>query len=210
MKINQELTRSVGLEVLSVDDENRTIDFVISSEAEDSYKTIFLADKWRLERYRSNPVFTFNHFDHSNDPDDVLGTAEIIVEDGKLIARAKFEDNEEDGDRNEKADKIYRKAKKGTLRGASIRAAVYEADWGSEERDIDSDVLVFSDQELIAWSVVTVPSNPEALARSAKSIETIRTAIKDSLNDKSETEQEEKTLSRFEAQYMYNKNLNEK
>ncbi|WP_435624481.1 hypothetical protein [Flagellimonas sp.] len=208
MKVNKEVNRAIGIEVLSVDEEKRSIDFVLSSEAVDSYKTVFKSDKWRMARYNANPVVTFNHDDYSSDPDSVIGTAEIRFEGGKMIARAFFEDNEPDGDRNEKADKIYRKAKKGTLRGASIRAAIYEARYGDKNKGEDEEVLYFEDQELIAWSIVTIPSNPEALSRSNQAMEAIRSAIQD--NDGTQTDEEKGTLSGYEAQYMYNKNLIEK
>ena len=91
MKVKQEQDRDLSIEVLSVDEENRTVDYVISSEAVDSYGTVFLSDKWRMERYRSNPIVTYNHHDHTNDPDDALGTSEVRFEDNKMIARVFFE-----------------------------------------------------------------------------------------------------------------------
>lgn len=216
MKVSQEITRAVGLEVLSVNEENRYVDFVISNETEDSHGTVFKNDKWRLDRYNFNPVFTYNHHDHSNDPDDTLGTSQIRFEDGNMIARAYFEDGDPEGDNNQKADKVFRKAKKGTLRGASIRAMVYEADYGDKEKGEKEETLYFSDQELVAWSVVTIPSNHTTLSRSTKSLEAIRSAIAkntdvdsepvDGNSSDNDTPEVDKTLSRFEAQLMLNEN----
>lgn len=207
MKVSQEITRAVGLQVLSVNEEERYVDFVISNEVEDSYGTVFRSDKWRLDRYNANPVFTYNHHDHSNDPDDTLGTSEIRIEDGNVIARAYFEDGDPDGDNNQKADKVFRKAKKGTLRGASIRAMVYEADYGDKNKGEKEEVLYFSDQELVAWSVVVVPSNHTALSRSQKSVDSIRSAIdRKNYDDSNDPPEEKETLSRFEAQLMLNEN----
>ena len=110
----------------SVDMDARTAEFVISSEAEDTYETIFLSDGWELDRYRNNPVVTYQHNDWSPDPDMVIGTSEVRVEDKKLIAVLTFESKED----NELAEKILRKVKNGTLRGASIRAKVHEYRWG--------------------------------------------------------------------------------
>ena len=75
----------------SVDEENRTAEFVISTEAEDTYGTIFKADGWDLSRYSSNPIVSFNHNDWSMDPDQILGTSEVRVENGQLIGKVTFQ-----------------------------------------------------------------------------------------------------------------------
>lgn len=221
MKFNKEQKRDLSIEVLSVDEEKRTVDYVISSEAVDSFGTVFLSDKWRMDRYNANPIVTYNHHDHTNDPDDALGTSEIRFEEGKMIARVFFEP----ADINPKAEKVFQKSKLRTLRGASIRANVFEADWGWPERNISEDTLVFSDQELVAWSIVTIPSNPEALARTEKSLEAIRSACpkpqhtndgsvgrsddksKASTSEQVEEGDKKRTLSRFEAQTIINENV---
>lgn len=205
MEIKQDVTRGVNMEVLSVDEENRAIDFVITSEAVDSYGTVFRMNGWDLERYRSNPIVTYNHWDHTANPDDVIGTSELRIENGKLIARTFFENGDPEGDDNKKADKVFRKAKKGTLRGASISAMIYEADYGNEERGEDPDVLYFSRQTLVAWSVVTVPSNPEALSRSHKQMEEIRTAVKSDPKGGAVTRDNDK-MSIEQAQILINEN----
>lgn len=165
---NNLISRQVQFEIRNVDEENRTAEFVISTEAPDTYGTVFKADGAVLDRYEKNPVFTYQHEDWSDDPDDVLGTSTLSKEGNQWVALAVFEDSE--NDKNEKADKIFRKVKKGTLRMASILAVPLEGGWGVSELGEDPDLYYFRKWEIYSWSVVTHGSNPEALARSAKAI----------------------------------------
>lgn len=194
----------------SANEESRTAEFVISNEAPDTYDTVFMADGWDLERYQKNPVVTFQHDDWSSDPDLVIGTSEVRKEGKELIAVVTFEN----GDDNPLAEKVFRKVKNGILRGASIRASVKEGHWGDFDKGENPELLYFTRQELMSWSIVTVQSNPDALARNSECMETIRSAFPKSTAEGEENTDgsiaEDKTLSRFEAQYMYNKNLIEK
>lgn len=191
----------------SVNEENRTVDFVISTEAEDSYGTIFKADGWDLERYAKNPIVTYQHRDFSDNPDMVIGTSAVRVEENQLIATLTFEAAED----NELAEKVFRKVKSGILRGASIRADVEEYHWGNFDEGENPEVLYFTRQALLSWSVVTVPSNPDALSRNAAAMDAIRSACpKPNTADNQppeHTENTNKTKSRFEAQISINKNL---
>jgi hypothetical protein len=42
-----------------------------------------------------------------------------------------------------------------------------EGHWGKRADDEDPDVLYFTKQRLMEWSVVSIPSNPDAMKRSA-------------------------------------------
>lgn len=174
--INQLITRQVQLEIRNVDEENRTAQFVISTETPDTYGTVFKANGAVLDRYTKNPIFTYQHEDWSKDPDDVLGTSELRMEGNQWIATGKFEDAE--NDLNEKAEKVFRKVKKKTLRMASIIALPLEGGWGVSELGEDPDLYYFRKWELYSWSVVTHGSNPDALARSAKAINDFKESTK--------------------------------
>lgn len=158
------IKRFVSPEIRDINEQDRTIDFVISTESRDTYDTVFKLDGWQLSRYASNPIVTYNHMDFSNDPDMVIGTSEVRIEGGALIARATFES----ADLNEIADKVFRKIQAGTLRMASIMAEAIEGSFGSRDAGEDPKIFYFRKQELYSWSVVTHGSNPEALKRSAE------------------------------------------
>ena len=158
----------------SVDEEKRTAEFVISSEAVDSYSTVFFSDGWDLKRYEKNPIVTYQHMDRDGNPDLVIGTSEVFLDDNKrLIGRITFENGED----NPLAEKVFRKVKNGILRGASIWADPKEYRYGNADGGEDPDVVYFTRSELLAWSIVTVQSNPEALARNATGIDEIRAAL---------------------------------
>lgn len=197
----------------SINEEERTAEFVISTEAVDSYGTVFKADGWDLSRYNSNPVVTYQHEDWSSDPDMVIGTSEVRIEGKQLIAKVYFENGED----NRVAEKVYKKVKNKILRGASIRFGAAEGHYGMEEDGEDPKVLYFTRQVLMAWSIVVVPSNHETLTRNEKNLENIRMSISqntgsapdensDGTHQDNDTPEENKTLSRFEAQIKLNKN----
>lgn len=183
----------------SVDEEARTAEFIISDEAVDTYRTVFLSSGWDLQRYQKNPVVTYQHRDNDADPDMVIGTSEVYVNNEKqLVAKLTFEDAED----NPVAEKVFRKVKKGILRGASIWAHPHEGRWGEKAAGEDPEVIYFTRHELMAWSVVTVQSNPNALARNAQVMEEIRQEL-----PKAEAAPtKEKVLSAFEAQLIVNEN----
>lgn len=170
------IKRQIQLEVRSINEEERTADFVISTEAVDTYGTVFKVEGADMSRYEKNNLFTYQHEDFSKDPDDVLGTSEVRKEDGKWIARAKFESLDEH--MNSKAEKIWRKVKAGTLKMASIFARALEGSMGVSDLGEDPEVFYFRKWELYGWSIVTHGSNPEALKRSAAEEEFIQEQTK--------------------------------
>lgn len=178
--------------------ENRQAEFVISTEAVDNWGTVFKADGWDLERYSKNPVVIYAHKTYSDDPDMVVGTSEVRIENNQLIAVVTFEDAE----LNPVAEKVFRKIQAGTLRMASVGADVHEAHWGDFDKSENPDVLYFTRQELLEWSIVPVGSNPEALKRSDEFLEDIKQRFP---KDKPETEKFP-SLSFREAQMKLNKN----
>lgn len=158
---NQLIKRTISPEIRAINAENRTIDFVISTESVDSYRTVWKIEGWDLSAYRSNPVVAYNHHALGPDPDAIIGTSEVRVEGSELVATLTLEEG------NPIADKVLRKLQNGTLRGASIGAIPMEARWGKRSDGEDPEVLYFTKQRLLEWSVVSIPSNPDALKRSA-------------------------------------------
>jgi len=155
------INRSLTPEIRAINAENRTVDFVISTERVDSFGTVFKIDGWDLSAYRANPVVAYNHHVLGPDPDSVIGSSEVRIEDGQLVATVKFEEG------NTTADKVLRKLQNGTLRGASIGARPEKASYGDRSKGEDPAVLYFRKHSLIEWSVVSLPSNPDAMKRSA-------------------------------------------
>lgn len=185
--------------------ENRQVEFVISSEAKDSYNTVFKIGGWDLKRYEQNPIVCYQHKSSSTDPDDIIGTSELRIENNQLIAVLTFEDAES----NPKAEKIFRKVKNGTLRMASIGAKINKGHYGDEKMGEEKDVIYFDSQELLEWSIVSLGSNPEALKRNDEIMTEIRNNIiaEIHVNEFEDiTNRNQKSVQ--EAQIIINKNQN--
>lgn len=157
--------------------EKRQAEFVISTEAVDTYGTVFKIEGWDLERYQRSPVVFYNHKTWSEDPDVCIGTSEVRVEGNQLIALLTLEEG------NPIADKVWRKIQNGSLNMASIGANPLEYRWGDFDKGENPDVIYFIRTELLEWSVVPVGSNPDALKRSVESLEEIRTSIRKPENE---------------------------
>lgn len=150
--------------------ENREAEFVISTEAVDSYDTVFKMSGWDLNRYNQNPIVCYQHRSSSDDPDMILGTSTVRIEDNQLIGVVRFETV----DVNPLAEKVWQKIQAGTLRMASISANINKGHWGDEKLGEDANVIYFDSQELREWSIVALGSNPDALKREAQTVEEIR------------------------------------
>lgn len=203
-KQNQIITRTAYVRNTSAEMlQNRQVEFVISSEAVDSYGTVFRIDGWDLEKYKKNPIVCYQHRSHSNDPDDLIGTSEVYREGDLLIGRVTFEDAET----NPKAEKVFKKVQAGTLKMASVGAVIGRADFGDEEKGEDPNVLYFRQQELMEWSIVSVGANPDAHKRNAQTVDEIRQELaKDITVDAQQVSADKKEFNVREAQILINKN----
>jgi HK97 family phage prohead protease len=153
--------------------EKRQVEFVISSEAVDSYGTVFKMDGWDLSGYNRNPIVCYQHRANSDDPDNIIGTSTVRIDGEDLIGTVTFESAEI----NPRAEKIFQKVQSGTLRMASVGANVQKARLGVEENGEDPDVLYFTEQRLMEWSVVSVGSNPDAHKRNSETLAEMRTSL---------------------------------
>ena len=162
--------------------EKRQVEFVISTEAVDTYRTVFKLDGWDLADYTRNPIVCYQHRANSDDPDNIIGTSTVRVEEGELIGTVTFEP----ADINPRAEKIFQKVQSGTLRMASVGANVQTARFGVEENEEDPEVLYFTKQRLLEWSVVSVGSNPDAHKRNAETLEEMRSSLANEINVESE------------------------
>ena len=153
------------------EDQDRTVSFVLSTPARDRHHTVVNQEGWNLEHYRTNPIVGYMH-DVYWHPDNVIGkSTRIGLEeiDGVLCltADAVFET----ADVNLLADKVYRKLLLGTLSSASVGFMDDgKGRWGEgdERQGGENETYYFNGQELIEWSVVTIPSNYEAGKRAMK------------------------------------------
>lgn len=142
--------RDVSFAPESYDEATRSIEFVCSTPVQDRHGTI-VKQKWRLEWFNQNPIALFAH-----DSRSPIGTWKLAVKGGKLRGRLYFAHGDAD------ADKCLNLAKQGILRAVSVGFIPHSYKW---EMHDDVEVLVFDDNELLEVSLVSIPANPEALAR---------------------------------------------
>lgn len=205
---NKILTRDVVFELRELTPEmieKREAEFVISSEAIDTYRTVFVSEGCDLTRYLQNPIVAYGHRTWSDNPDMILGTSTVFQENGQTIGRVRFED----ADVNKTADTVFKKVQAGTLRMASIGANILEWRYGDESKGEDKTVIYFTRWELLEWSIVPIGSNPDARKRNAQVIDEIRTAITENINVEDAQEVpagETRKLSVREAQLIINQN----
>ncbi len=206
MKQSQIQIRNAQVKAGSVNEEDRTAVFVITSEDVDSFNTVFRQTGWDFTQYRKNPVVAYNHNVHDANPDNIIGTTEDIWNEGTLtLARVRFEDAET----NPLAEKVFRKVKNGTLRMASINAHIDDARMGKRDAGEDPEVVYFTKQRLQEWSIVSVGSNPSALKRNEEELEVLRSAAVKDIEvqpDPTPEPSPKRALSAFEAQLIVNQN----
>lgn len=208
INLNKPVIREALVRALSdKNKENREAEFVISTEAPDTYGTVFKISGWDLKRYENNPIVFYAHKSNSDNPDMIIGTSTVRIEDNQLIAVVRFESAEI----NPVAEKVFQKIQAGTLRMASIGANPKKGHWGDEKLGEDRDVIYFDETELLEWSVVPLGSNPEALKRETQTIEEIRATITKEIPVNAEPvearQDNRKELNGFEAQIIINSNL---
>ncbi len=132
----------------------RRLQFIISTDAVDRDLDTISVKGWDLEAYKRNPVILWAH-DYKNPP---IGRAEkVFVEDDKLKSVALFTDE----DVNPLGKMVYKLFRDRFLNATSV--GFIPTEWElNEERD-GFRPTDFLKQELLEYSAVPVPSNPEAL-----------------------------------------------
>lgn len=137
---------------------DRQYKFIISDETKDRHGTVIKVDGWNLDNYKKNPIVLFQHNSYSSDPDMVVGRSEVSISEGKLVAILTLEP---EGD-NPIADKLARKLEFGTINTASVGFNPFEWSMGVSTLGEDLDTFFFREQDLLEWSLVVIPSNPNA------------------------------------------------
>ena len=173
--------------VKAIDEEKRKIEFIISNASKDRYGDVIEVSGWDLKQYKKNPVVLFGH-DSRQPP---IGRATRTWKDGEgdkgaLRSIAEFMPP----DISAFADSIFKMYVKGFLKAVSVGFKPLEYEALDEEAGIWAGVR-FIKQELLEFSAVPIPANPEALV-DAKSVgidtKPLREFYARALDDKDEGE----------------------
>lgn len=139
----------------AIEDTANPRNFVLSTEAVDSYGTIIESSGWDLTRFNSNPIALYNH-DHNN----VVGRwANFKITAKRLVA----EFVPVEWGTSAIGDTVRKLLDQKLLRAASVGFVPKDSKWDKTQK-----VLRFTKSELVEASIVSVPANPEALAIARK------------------------------------------
>jgi hypothetical protein len=152
--------------------QDRTLEFIISSERKDRHGTVLDINGWVLDSYNKNPIVGYQHDIYGDnplkgpDPDNVIGVARVYRDGNLLIGAVAFEPE----DLNPLAEKIYRKVLAGTLRAASVGFLPIDkpaGHWGTgdQAQSGKNATFFYGRRELLEFSIVNIPSNSDAVRR---------------------------------------------
>lgn len=154
-------------------EESRTVQFVISNNTRDRHRTVLDATKWQLDNFNRNGIVGYQHNVYGDglcagpNPDDVIGRGRAFLEGDQLIGEVVFEP----ADINPLAEKIFRKVLFGSLRATSVGfAEIGKGAYGTgtQARGAADETYYFAAQELLEFSIVNIPSNPDATKRALR------------------------------------------
>lgn len=154
-----------------VDDDERTVTATITTSAVDRYNEVVLAKGADLENFLKNPVVLWVH--NSHEP-PIAKALWIKKSRNKIVAKLKFVSKEV----SEFAEQIYQMYKSGFLKAFSIGFRPdFDEIRAPKPEEIEKNPAwanvrrLFLKWELLEFSAVPVPANPEALATAVKNHE---------------------------------------
>jgi HK97 family phage prohead protease len=149
------VTRGEAMCVRAMRVEERTAEFVASTDAVDSHGDVVDQESWQLAHFKANPIVLYGH----NSRELPIGMAtKVGVKNGQLEATIKFAS----AAANPRAEEVWQLVQEGVLRAVSV--GFLPTDGRYEMRD-GNEVFVWRSPVLKEISVVPVPANHEALAR---------------------------------------------
>ncbi len=141
--------------------ESRNVTFTISTGAVDRDRDTVKVEGWRTDAYRKNPVVLWAHDSRSL----TLARADFIgTTAGQLKATARFAAPGKDYDPagwpsdHPSPETVMLMLRGGFLNATSVGFIPMKSMWNDERGGFD-----FAEQELLEFSIVPVPANPEAL-----------------------------------------------
>jgi hypothetical protein len=146
-------------------EETREVPFIISSETKDRAGHRLLLNRWDLTNYQENGVVGYQHnvwggdMCNAPDPDYMMGPGKAWIEGDYLLGMVKFEPESV----NPLAEKIFQKVLHGTLKSASV--GLLETNEDESFVDEKDGAYVLGGQELVEWSIVNIPANPDAIRK---------------------------------------------
>ncbi len=146
------LKSAPDFEVKVDDAAKRILTFTVSTPSIDREQDIIQIDGWQLEAYRKNPVVLFAH-DYGSLP--IARALDVFVAGQALKSRAQYTDP----DLNPMGTMVFNLAANGFMPATSVGFNPLEYSFANDRKF----GVNYLKQELLEWSNVPVPCNPEAL-----------------------------------------------
>jgi HK97 family phage prohead protease len=160
LKRNDRIHKTASGKVLEAKDEDRSIVHVITRRVVDRDGDVIEPSGGRFENYRKNPIVLFGHRSWGL---PIARNLELDVKDDEIVALTQFAGLEQASD---EAERVYRLVRDGFLPATSI--GFMPITWSEDKALPAQDGWWFKEWELFEYSVVSVPSNPEAIRRMIK------------------------------------------
>ena len=170
IKTNPELlqVRVKAQKPISINEETRTISYLVSDETVDRMGDIIKVKGWDLNQYKRNPVVLWSRDGKNVPPIGKAGNVRRRYGPARLTADIEFAPKEA----FEFADTIYQLAAGGFIRATSVGFMPTEAEEIDEKKREKLGMgpygQLYTGAELMEISVVAVPANPSALQEGVK------------------------------------------
>lgn len=148
------VSMTISEAIKAINDEERSIDFIISTGDVDRHGDRVNPDGWDFKNFRTNPVVLWGH-DYDSLP--LAKARDVRVEDGSLKATAVFTP----AGMARFNDTVYEMLKGGFLNAVSV--GFLPKKWSFVDNDDRGFGIDFQEQELLEFSVTPVPALPQAL-----------------------------------------------
>jgi len=157
-------------EPISVNEESRTISYLVSDETPDRVGDIIRVRGWDIASYKRNPVVLWAHDGKSVPPIGKANNVRRRYGPARLTADIEFAPKEA----HEFADTIYQLASRGFVRATSVGFMPRETEEVDEKKreklGLGPYGQLYTSTELMEISVVAVPANPSALQDGVKAL----------------------------------------
>lgn len=140
-------------EIKAIDEANMELTALVSTNAVDRYREVIDPDGMDAKNFRKNPVVMWAH-EYSQPP---IGKALWIKKEGDgIVSKVKFADTV-------RGKEIFQLYKDGYMKAFSIGFIPMETEDGDPENN-KSPRKIYRKWELLEYSAVPIPANPEAVA----------------------------------------------
>lgn len=172
IKANPEVPqmRARASEPISINEDARTISYLVSDETPDRMGDIIRVKGWDVASYKQNPVVLWAHDGKSVPPIGKATNVRRRYGPARLTADIEFAPKEA----HEFADTIYQLASRGFVRATSVGFMPRETEEVDEKKreklGLGPYGQLYTGAELMEISVVAVPANPSALQDGVKTL----------------------------------------